>query len=65
MTRKVLRVECGCCGKVLTEPGGLLFGPPEEDDRTKKTHLCAWCFGVVDDFVYKRWSLGRPKRRRT
>lgn len=42
---------CDKCGKELTGYGGLLFGPPDSDGMSRKTHLCRDCYdAIVDSF---------------
>ncbi len=40
----MIRVHCAGCGKELRVNGALLFGPPDADDQSKKTHLCVGCY---------------------
>ena len=56
---------CCCnpeCQKELTEPGALVFGPPDAEGNTKKYHVCTDCFIPLenwltsDDYVIARWS---------
>ena len=46
-------ITCDFCHKVLTEPGGLLFSPPDKDGMVRKKHICKGCFdkGRVDSSV--------------
>ena len=37
-------LSCSACDEPLTEPGALLFSPPDESDSCKKLHLCATCY---------------------
>jgi hypothetical protein len=39
--------HCNGCGEMLTEPGGLLFSPPDVLGRVDKLHLCVDCFDLV------------------
>ena len=32
------------CLESRTSPGALVFGPPDEDSRTDKYHLCTPCW---------------------
>lgn len=46
----MLKILCEGCGKVLKEPGGLLFDPPV-GGSCYKLHLCKKCHGDVRSFV--------------
>lgn len=46
----MLEVHCSRCTRRLTEPGGLLFGPPQ-GDRCEKRHLCATCYAATVEMV--------------
>ena len=37
-------VRCYKCGGELTELGGILLSPPDEDDKVEKLHLCKACY---------------------
>lgn len=47
----MLRINCSACHQTLTEPGGLLFGPPDEEDQSHKQHLCQRCYRLFRDLV--------------
>ena len=50
----MLDVSCDYCGKPLTEPGALMFSPP--DPRTRqcmKIHVCAPCWYSVEGWAEK------------
>lgn len=42
-----LDIDCSFCNKELTEPGGLLFDPPE-GDKVRKRHICCKCMLEVE-----------------
>jgi hypothetical protein len=46
------------CGAELTEPGGLLFSPPDGFNRVTKIHLCPDCQLAVREALDRR-ALGR------
>lgn len=48
MAISVTRLRCHC---ELEEPGGLLFGPPNEERKASKSHLCAKCYPKVLDLI--------------
>lgn len=39
-----IRVNCSECGQELDEPGALLIGPPNEDNVSRKEHICQKCY---------------------
>lgn len=39
-----LQIECNVCHEELTEPGALIFGPPDRNDMVKKYHICVKCW---------------------
>lgn len=42
---------CDKCGNELTEFGGILFSPPDENSTVKKFHLCVACYkAIVEGF---------------
>lgn len=42
---------CDKCSKELHEFGGIVLGPPNENNEVKKFHLCKNCYEqVVKDF---------------
>jgi hypothetical protein len=38
---------CDLCGRVQTEAGAVLWGPPNVDGYCKKTHVCPGCHGGI------------------
>jgi len=38
-------VRCNWCLAILTEPGALLFTPPDNEGTCTKLHLCRECYG--------------------
>jgi len=40
-------IRCNFCSQALTRPGGLLFGPPDDEGKSLKQHLCFPCWDVV------------------
>lgn len=40
----MLKINCDYCDKELTEPGALIFSPPDEDGRVWKFHKCVDCW---------------------
>ena len=41
-----LDINCDVCGELVTEPGALIFTPPEmgRRNRVEKYHVCVRCF---------------------
>jgi hypothetical protein len=57
-----LKIKCYGCSKELSQPGALLFSPPEEqfpDENketgyelvTKKYHICQDCYPRIIEFI--------------
>lgn len=46
-------LHCDVCGRILTEPGALLFSPPA-NGTCSKWHICVTCF---ED---KAWCTRKP-----
>ncbi|MBS3071955.1 hypothetical protein J4408_03115 [Candidatus Pacearchaeota archaeon] len=38
---------CDKCKKELEDFGALLFSPPDEDNNTRKFHLCRKCYTEI------------------
>ena len=38
-----LHIHCDFCGELLSEPGSLLFDPPDEGGKSRKRHICVGC----------------------
>ena len=49
--QKELIIKCSICKTKITDPGALLFTPPDYEDMCKKTHLCLKCYSHVFDFL--------------
>lgn len=39
-----INLQCDKCREELSDFGGILLGPPNENDEVKKYHLCKNCF---------------------
>lgn len=60
--------SCDGCRVPLTEPGGLVFSPPNEHDECTKSHLCVECYGGLAGWLLARRmradiALGNKARR--
>lgn len=44
----MIRPRCDWCGAELTEPGAILFGPPDASDKVRKRHLCVECYTAIE-----------------
>ena len=53
----MLKVHCDVCEKELSEPGALLFGPPNDVARTLKRHLCVSCYRHLEQTLARRRLL--------
>lgn len=43
--------KCDKCNKELVEFGGILLGPPNEEEMVDKKHLCTACYeGIIAEF---------------
>ena len=41
------------CGQTITEPGALLFSPPDNHNRTYKHHICSKCYReIIEQFIF-------------
>jgi len=38
---------CDKCGNELTDFGGILLSPPDQDSRVIKFHLCKSCYAEI------------------
>ena len=47
----MIKVFCGKCKIELTEPGGIILGPPDVSGRVVKWHLCVRCYHLVVMFL--------------
>ena len=45
--KKPMVVRCNWCLAILTEPGALVFTPPDEVGRCNKIHVCVGCYARV------------------
>ncbi len=43
-----LSLACVRCGNLLSRQGGLMFSPPDREQRVKKIHLCRQCWEIVE-----------------
>lgn len=41
-------LDCYFCHKPQTEPGGVLFGPPNAEGCCRKVHCCVRCWGNIN-----------------
>jgi hypothetical protein len=39
---------CDKCKKELTKFGAILFGPPDDNGKTKKWHICKSCYEKIE-----------------
>jgi len=57
-----LSVLCQKCGNTLNAPGGLVFGPPVDDYKVEKFHLCEDCYELLSEWLYAEKSrFPQPK----
>jgi len=49
----MIKVQCDACFVELDKPGALLFGPPSEQDWSRKHHLCPDCYIAILEFYVK------------
>jgi hypothetical protein len=43
----MIRPRCDWCRSELDEPGAILFGPPDADEKVRKRHLCVECYTAI------------------
>jgi len=43
-----IKPTCDKCKKELDEFGGILFSPPDENNKVRKYHLCQSCFKEIE-----------------
>lgn len=43
-----LKISCIRCGDILNKQGGLLFSPPDREQRVRKIHLCRGCWELIE-----------------
>jgi hypothetical protein len=61
----MLSVACDRCGNLLTEPGALVFSPPQADcQQVEKYHLCVSCWAEIGPGVrrYRDHTAARDGR---
>jgi|TARA_B100002003_G_C14137823_1_gene547288 hypothetical protein len=44
----MINPKCDICGEGLDDYGGLLFSPPDSDQKTVKSHICKKCYGEME-----------------
>jgi hypothetical protein len=44
------------CRKPILNPGGLIFGPPDENDKAEKSHICADCYEKLKKSLFAKPS---------
>ena len=42
---------CAICGKELEEFGAILLGPPDENNKVEKFHLCKECYEEIKNMI--------------
>lgn len=42
----MIKIDCYVCHQTLTEPGALLFSPPDENGVCVKHHFCVKCWTI-------------------
>jgi hypothetical protein len=42
-----IQPKCDKCGIEFSEFGAILLGPPDENDRVRKFHLCRACYAEI------------------
>jgi hypothetical protein len=42
-----IKLSCDKCKKELADFGGILFSPPDENNRVKKFHLCSTWLDII------------------
>ena len=47
----MLKVDCDICGNELNEPGALLIGIPDENNKCSKTHICVNCDKLLSAII--------------
>lgn len=68
--KKDLQIKCYMCKSLITQPGALLFSPPEllEDngvliDYCQKFHACIDCFQSIINFINSQRAVKIKKLR--
>ena len=54
--------HCDRCGRELDEPGAILLGPPDAEQKVLKHHLCQECYEVIADRDLGRVSLTEARK---
>jgi hypothetical protein len=49
--RIMIEVECDNCGEDINKKGAILWGPPNEEEMCKKTHLCRKCYKEIFKYI--------------
>ena len=44
-----IKPTCDKCKKELEEFGALLFSPPNENNKTRKFHICKDCYEEIEE----------------
>ena len=42
-----INTKCSACKRELGDFGAILLGPPDEDNKVEKFHLCGSCFDKI------------------
>lgn len=48
----MFEIDCMICEEALTEPGALLFSPPDVWSACRKLHLCNDCYENVISAIF-------------
>lgn len=56
----MLEPVCDCCGEKMVEFGALYFGPPDENGKADKKHICVGCKPLFEALFKKRGSNDIP-----
>lgn len=43
-----MKISCDICGAKLLVPGALIFGPPDNEWKVRKLHVCIFCWPMVE-----------------
>jgi len=59
----MLKAICDICHKELLEFGGLLFSPPDTENKVTKNHLCVKCYNKIrEDIKWNQWKNYKSER---
>lgn len=47
MKKDPMQIKCCQCQHILTAPGALVFGVPNDQNQVFKYHICAECFSIM------------------